>query len=224
MRLWLRRHEKAPTTQAGGKAKAADQLVSLIRGGREYREPFAGSGAVFFEVARRSLFASYWLNDIDPGVTAFLTTLRDRPDELAETIMAVRDEFRDEREADQWARGLLCGTTDPFWLAVAQYVVGRTSFSSQGRASSFSRTRVGERFSRSHVEKLPLFGELLRGVQITCGDYEDVVSAPGDDVTLFLDPRIGSKLATSMANVVSCISHFNMTASSRSRNPPRIAR
>ncbi|WP_460801514.1 DNA adenine methylase [Microbacterium sp. GXF6406] len=45
-------------------------------------EPFAGMAAVTLDVLKHGLVEHYWINDFDPSVAAFWTTVRDEPEAL----------------------------------------------------------------------------------------------------------------------------------------------
>ena len=78
----------SPLRYCGGKSKVA-HLLRYYRplGCREYREPFCGGASLFFEVGFK--FEQAWLNDLHPGLIAFFTALRDRPEEFIAACRAI---------------------------------------------------------------------------------------------------------------------------------------
>lgn len=76
---------RTPLTYYGGKQRLAPQIVALMPRHRVYFEPFAGGAAVLCAKPRAERET---LNDIDQRVVRFWRAVRDRPEELAESVRA----------------------------------------------------------------------------------------------------------------------------------------
>ncbi len=67
-------------------------------------------------------------------------------------------------------------------------MLNRISFSGTVDSGGYSEQAFRGRFTPTSIHNLRRAEAVLRGVHITNLDYEEVVSAPGEDVFLFLDP------------------------------------
>lgn len=179
-------YQISPLRYPGGKSRALEQIVPLIPEFAEYREPFVG-GTVFFWT-KQNRQGRFWINDIHPDLAAFYTTLRDRPYELIQRILAIRPMvMKHPREMFYWLRDRK-HPGSAIDRAVRFYILNRISFSGMTEAGGVSFDSVHRHFTIPVILRLIPCSKVLQGVQITDVDYEPVVLAPGDDVFIFLDP------------------------------------
>lgn len=77
---------------------------------------------------------------------------------------------------------------DSLKKAAAFFVFNRITFSGTTESGGFSNAAFHKRFTKSSVERVKSLSKILSNTKITNCDYEEVLSAPGKDVFLFLDP------------------------------------
>jgi DNA adenine methylase len=66
--------------------------------------------------------------------------------------------------------------------------MNRITFSGVMDAGGYSQQAFETRFTLSSIERLRQISPLLCDVEITCGDYEELLMRQGEDVFIFLDP------------------------------------
>jgi DNA adenine methylase len=186
----MRKIIKSPLRYPGGKSRAIEQVMAQLPATMtEYREPFVGGGSIFFAI--RSLFSSrlrYIINDIQYDLASFWRYLRDDPLLLTEVITTFHSNYAYD------GRGLYLFLKDErnmrsdFDRAVRFFIMNRITFSGVMDAGGYSQQAFEKRFTASSIERLHTAAPLLRHVDITCGDYEEVVLGEGENVFLFLDP------------------------------------
>ena len=212
----------SPLRYCGGKAKVAPLLRIYRRNGsREYREVFCGGSSLFFETG--FVFERAWLNDRHPGLIAFLTALRDRPDQFIAACRAIAPATDDDPMTAEGPRGgapknaRLKAEFDAIKLdedadqALRFFVVNRMVHGS-GRVNYAIPNRL---FFGSHegwdlvaTNCLEQAAATLQGARITCGDYRQALEESGDDVWCYLDPPY---VVNSALNASSQQYEFNFT-------------
>ena len=184
----------------GGKSRAGvrDKILSRFPLFSEYRECFCGGAGIFFCLPS---MPNRWINDINPGLIAVYLALRDRPQEFIKSCKAIEpakddepltsakggkdlynarlkevfDSFKDNEEMDQALRYLFVNRT--VWGGRVVYDDKSKMYFSNPQGWSLSL------FRRLHKAAIH-----LKGTQISCGGYEALLEAPGDDVLIYADP------------------------------------
>ncbi len=187
----------------GGKTKARVRKLILDHapnGYREYREPFVGGGGIFFSVSSEH---PRWINDINNGLIEVYLALRDRPEEFVKHCKAVKPARADEplvyptpgssgkkynkRLKEQFDAVKLNNDGDQ---AFRYFFVNRTVWS--GRVDYERKSRLyfsnPEGWDIVATRRLDDAAEHVKGTKITCGDYEELLSKPGDAVWIYCDP------------------------------------
>jgi site-specific DNA-adenine methylase len=171
--------EKTIWGSPAGKKRLAARLVKLIPPHTTYVEPFAGSGAVFFE---KPPVDREVLSDADPDI-AFaykaLTTLTDR--ELAELK---KHDWTGREQTFMTLKGAAprgkVGKLYRF-LYLSHFAYGAL----RGKSYDHSADGVVART----IDSIEKYRDRLRGVTIRSGHYADVVKEfDGKDTFFFLDP------------------------------------
>jgi DNA adenine methylase len=180
----------SPLRYPGGKSKALDQILPLIPPDiTEFREPFLGGGSVL--LAMKKLFGKrierYWVNDLNRDLVHFWRTLRDLPDELIAQVQSFRDGYSDGRELYQFLRDENNMRSD-FDRAVRFFIMNRITFSGVMDSGGYSDQAFHKRFTQSSIDRLLRTSFYLAKVNITQGDYEEILQADGENVFIFLDP------------------------------------
>jgi len=68
------------------------------------------------------------------------------------------------------------------------FVLNRITFSGTVESGGYSKQSFSRRFTQSSIDRLRRIIDILQDVTITDTDYKKVVTAPGQDVFIFLDP------------------------------------
>jgi site-specific DNA-adenine methylase len=171
--------EKTIWGSPAGKKRLAARLVKLIPAHKTYVEPFAGSGAVFFE---KPPVDHEVLSDADPEIaSAFkaLTTLTDR--ELGD--LKKKDWTGRERTFFSLKEAKPRGKVDKLYrfLYLSHFAYGAL------RGKSYDHNADGV-VART-IDRIEKYRDRLRGVTVRAGHYADVVKEfDGKDTFFFLDP------------------------------------
>ncbi len=178
---------KSPLRFPGGKSRAIAQMLPLIPEFEEYREPMVGGGSLFLTLRQKYPHRRYWINDINYELYCFWKIAQEDADALANAVHRVREETADGRILfyrllENYGHG------SEFERAVRFFVLNRITFSGTVDSGGYSEQAFRARFTPSSIERIRPLGRLLRGVQITCQDYEPVVQATGESVFIYLDP------------------------------------
>jgi DNA adenine methylase len=191
----------SPFRYPGGKA----DVVPILRHYRpmnvkELREPFCGGGSFVFET--RFVFERIWLNDLHPGLMSVYEALCDRPDEFIRKCRAIPPGRPDDPLTGPGVRGgapknaRLSAMFDHLKLneecdqALRYFFVNRTVHGS-GRVNYGILSRLY--FSNPagwnivDTDALEQAAAALRNVRLSCGDYNALLEAPGDDVFIYCD-------------------------------------
>ncbi|GIV17319.1 MAG: methylase [Armatimonadota bacterium] len=177
-----------PLRYPGGKSRALPQILPLIPADfAEFREPMVGGGSVFLRVKQLYPDRLYWINDVNYELYCFWKMAQTRNAELVRAVMRIREQATDGRELFY---SLLekYGTGDEFERAVRFFVLNRITFSGTVDSGGYSEGAFHDRFTISAIRNLARVALVLSDVRITCLDYAEVVTAPGERAFLFLDP------------------------------------
>jgi len=149
----------------------------------EYREILVGGGAVFFDKPK---VKHNWLNDKHEDlITTYRAVadpkLREQLVDLFEKEVATKERHAEMKEFVP---------KDDFEIALKFYYLNRTSFSGKTRSPSWGWRPVRSLPPNRWKERIRPCGEKLEGTELTCLDFEDVITAPshGEKTLLFVDP------------------------------------
>ncbi|MEZ4486217.1 MAG: DNA adenine methylase [Cyanobacteriota/Melainabacteria group bacterium] len=183
---------RSPLRYPGGKQKAIKQISKMMpQNALEYREPMVGGGSVFFHARNIGFAKKYWINDEFRELVAFWKTVKNEGKcrELMTDLEELRRSFSSSEDIKEYfysARDQ--EPSEEFMQAFLFFFFNRVTFSGTTRAGGFSSQASQNRFTASSIERLQNLPKAFKGVRITCGDFEKVISAPGNDVFIFLDP------------------------------------
>ena len=212
---------KTPLRYPGGKSKAIKTLSQWYpKVITEYREPFIGGGSIAIDVTKANPDIPVWINDLYVPLYNFWVQLRDRGQDLSESVREQKEKMLEsgtQDEKDLFARDLFdryaaeIDTYDDFQKAVAFFIMNKCSYSGLTENSTFSRTAANANFSLVGADKLAQFSELIKNWKITNIDYSEVMNADGPENTfVFLDPPYDIKDFL-YGKIVKCTSHLIMT-------------
>lgn len=175
---------RTPLTYYGGKQLLAAEIAAMMPPHRVYLEPFAGGAAVLFAKPRAERET---INDLDERVVRFWRALRERPDELAATVMETpysRREWQESRAlADddvECARRLLVEIDQSFSRS-------RTSWSVPCLGDGRGRWQPGS--WANLPAKIVAAAERFAGVALEHGDAVSMIPRwDRDDAVIYCDP------------------------------------
>lgn len=183
---------RSPLRYPGGKQKAIAQICKMfpVRA-TEYREPMVGGGSVYFYARNINFAQSYWINDKFKELVAFWKAVQDTKTcrRLQAELESLRAGFKSPKETKEYF--LLAREEEPadeYRTAFLFFFFNRVTFSGTTRAGGFSSAASVARFTASSIQRLSSLPDALQGTRITDLDFESVISAPGRDVFIFLDP------------------------------------
>lgn len=161
---------------------------------REYREPFCGSAAVFFHLEPNKS----WLNDIDSNIVNVLSVAKSLPHNQALYCMLrspVRpfESLEDQKASIEKSERFQFSKPD---VEQALLFLRLIHYSHRGRpyASGYCTYNPGSPRSwnnfngREKAKRLAYSHFLLKNAKITQGDFAPVITNPGKDVFIFIDP------------------------------------
>jgi len=178
---------KSPLRYPGGKSKAINQISLLIPHFDEFREPFVGGGSVFVYLKQKYPQKKFWINDIYESLYYFWTECRDNPEKIISQIRDWKKEYVDGKVLHRFLKDNI-DKFDPLRKAAAFFVFNRITFSGTTESGGFSAAAFNRRFTDSSIDRVSMLSSILPNTKITNFDYEDVVTQPGENVFIFLDP------------------------------------
>lgn len=163
----------SPLRYPGGKTQLAPLVLDVLKANNlqngVYAEPFAGGAGIAWRLLLNGDVTEVWINDIDPALFAFWTTVVNDPDPLCEQILRTRISMR------EWHRqraALFDPESTELERAFATLFMNRTNRSGIlkggviGGKTQQSEYKLGCRFNKA---------ELVRKIQrIHC--YREVIS------------------------------------------------
>jgi len=169
---------KPPFNSPGGKARLAKTLCSMYPKHDLYIEPFAGAGSCLY--AKRPS-ANEWLNDLDEGIVAVHTFLRDASFSMLTEWVEHKDWILSQEVYDD----AILPTEDLGEKARRFMIRRKASFASQD--GNITRNKIGK--SLSPAKSVIGWHKRLRGVKVTQGDAHELIRQNDYSGTLFfLDP------------------------------------
>lgn len=193
----------SPLRYPGGKSKVRHCVLDKApKKYSEYREPFVGGGGVFFGVPEDK---TRWINDIDPHLIAFYRELSRNPDKFVRDCLQIEPAkpgeelvpakpggkpLYNKRLKTQFDWFLNCD--DPDLQGLKYFFINRTVWG--GRVNYDMPSRLyfsvpeGWNIVKDGGKRLLRAAQCLSGVKATCGDYAELLSAPGESVWVYCDP------------------------------------
>ncbi|MBX9880075.1 MAG: DNA adenine methylase [Candidatus Obscuribacterales bacterium] len=183
---------RSPLRYPGGKQKAISKIAKMLpKKIGEYREPMVGGGSVYLHAKANHLADSYWINDKFKELVSFWRIGQDKKlcKKLVADLSKLHGSFRSGAQIKKYfQKARLEQPRDRYRQALLFFFFNRVTFSGTTRAGGFSSQASLDRFTESSIMRLIGLPEALAGTKITNVDFEDVITKPGKDVFLFLDP------------------------------------
>ena len=179
---------KTPLRYPGGKSRVAELLVSLMPEFSEYREPFLGGGSVFLTAKQLRPDAKFWVNDLYYDLYCFWNECQKDTGAVVDSVKWMRSMSMDNGKGLHAQLVEKMPEMSDFEKAVAFFIINRITFSGTSLSGGYSQESFDKRFTESSIERLEKIQPLLEDVKITALDYSELLSAPGEDTFIFLDP------------------------------------
>ena len=181
---------KSPLRYPGGKSRALKQILPIVPKFNEFREPMVGGGSVFFALKQLNPTKKFWINDVNKELYLFLKYCEEDIEKLIEEVKKSKEredgrELHKELIKDKQRSNLM--------RAVRFFILNRITFSGLSESGGYSEQAFKTRFTDSSIERLKKASEVLQETKITNVDYEKLLSEPGENVFIFLDPPYLSK-------------------------------
>ena len=175
---------RSPLRYPGGKSKAIDKIKHYLPSHfSEYREPFVGGGSVFIYPHLK-----FWINDLNFDLICLWNQIQLNLEELVQAVWHIKRTTTDGRELFKQFAFDRSSNLSEFERAVRFFVLNRITFSGTVDCGGYSQKAFDQRFTNSAIDRLSALAGLLDQVTITHLDYSELLSAPGKDVFIFLDP------------------------------------
>ncbi|MDH6058258.1 DNA adenine methylase [Umezakia ovalisporum] len=185
---------KSPLRYPGGKQKAIPQIAHyLLPKFKEFREPFVGGGSVFFHVSQKYQYMHCWVNDLNRELYYFWHQVKTNLPELVESVWKVKKQTTDGRTLFKSLATADTSTMSPLYRAVRFFVLNRITFSGTIESGGYSGASFKGRFTDSSIERLAALDGCFINTRVTNFDYSTLLTEPGEDVFIFLDPPYFSK-------------------------------
>lgn len=184
------KHEvKSPLRYPGGKSKAVDQIIPLIPNDfNEFREPFVGGGSVFIAVKQRlKNNALFKINDLNYDLYCFWIQIKENLPQLIERLNYIKKNVLNGKELFEFYMKNDKDLGD-LERAVRFFVLNRITFSGTVDSGGYSQQAFEKRWTQSSIDRLKFLSPLLQDVEISHGDYEQLLFQEGENVFIFLDP------------------------------------
>ncbi len=190
---------------AGGKGQLLRQFEPFLPAApmRDYYEPFVGSGAVFFHLRQRDLFARYRLADINADLITCYLAVRDAIDALIARLAGHRAAHG---EAHYYAVRTL--DRDPAWAdapaverAARLIYLNKTCYNGLWRVNSRGHFNVPMgRYRQPDIlneARLRAASDALQGVEVVLEPFANVAEYAGAGDFVYFDPPYVPLNATS---------------------------
>ena len=132
-----------------------------------------------------------WVNDKYFYLYNFWKQLRDNGEKLSYELYKIKSSINGDDEAHKnlFNSSLeLISEVDDFKKAILFFILNKCSYSGLTENSTFSVQASRSNFSLVGIEKLIEYSRIIQNWKITNLDYSEVLSEPGKDVFVFLDP------------------------------------
>jgi len=172
----------SPFRYPGGKFYARKLILECLIPHVYYAEPFAGGASIFF--AKRKA-AQNALNDIDPNLINCYLAIRDHVEELITLLNGIPA----SKEKHHYYKNIYKPTND-LERAFRWYYLNRVSYSGIMNMQN-CYWGYGDKYSmqpKNWPAHLRRCSKKLHGVEITCTDFEQIITQAPDGAFLFVDP------------------------------------
>ena len=181
---------KTPLRYPGGKTKIANNLLQIVYPEKisEYREPFLGGGSVFLSFLHKyKKNTKFWINDIYKPLICFWDLAINKNDVLIKGIEHFFENSKNGKDLFLLMKELI-NSSKNIEKAIAFFVLNRITFSGTIEAGGYSKASFNKRFTESSIKRVQMLSKITSNIKISSLDYEKLITKPGENVFIFLDP------------------------------------
>lgn len=179
---------KSPLRFPGGKSRAIKFLEPHLIEATEFRETFFGGGSVSIFAAQVKGYQRMLANDLNYEAYCFWEQLKTNGAELIAAIHNIKENSEDGRQLYLEIVARRESSLSDFERARDFFILNRITFSGLVDAGGYSDQSFHKRFTKSSIKRLYGLPELLKKIEFSCDDYQELVLKEGSDVLLYLDP------------------------------------
>ncbi len=181
---------RSPLRYPGGKSKIVTQLGEFLpQNIFEYREPMVGGGSVFIYIRQKFPEIKVRINDLNRDVYCFWKIVKENNHELVEEIKRIKKNCRNGKNLfNKLKLDIESDKISDFERAVNFFVLNRISFSGLTTSGGYSRDSFKRRFTTSSIERIIPLEDILQNVDISHGDYSNLLNGRKRQVLIYLDP------------------------------------
>lgn len=190
---------------AGGKGQLLNKFKELypqelINGEiKIYIEPFVGGGAVLFDILQNYQIEKAYINDINKELINCYRCIKANVEEVIRQLDILEKEYLSNEDRaiyfykvrDRYNEIHLNGHYD-FEKCADFIFLNKTCFNGLYRVNKDGKFNVPHGKYKNPLicdqENLRLFSNLLQKVEISCGDYEQILEKVGNNIFLYFDP------------------------------------
>lgn len=190
----------------GGKGQLIEQLEALLpadfdqRGGITYIEPFVGGGAMLFHMLQtHTNIKRAIINDINPNLITCYRIVRDQPRNLIRSLLAIQEDYYALADEDakkayyfRMRERFNAAPSDPVENSTLFFFLNRTCFNGLYRVNKAGKFNVPcGRYVRPQIcdaETILADSELLQGVELLAGDFEQTYKYVEGETFYYFDP------------------------------------
>ena len=181
---------RSPLRYPGGKSKIVTQLGEFLpQNIFEYREPMVGGGSVFIYIRQKFPEIKVRINDLNRDIYCFWKNVKENNYELVEEIKRIKKNCQNGKNLfDNLKLEIESDKISDFKRAVNFFVLNRISFSGLTTSGGYSRDAFRKRFTTSSIERIIPLEAILQDVNISYGDYSNLLNGSKKQVLIYLDP------------------------------------
>ncbi|QIG44173.1 DNA adenine methylase [Nocardioides anomalus] len=213
-----KRPQVSPLRYPGGKSALYPRLRELIRNnglaGCTYVEPYAGGAGAALSLLATGQVGRIVINDFDPAIAAFWTTLVNNPDLMIKRIQKVRLDVREWKR--QKAIYMAANEADMAELGFATFYLNRTNRSgvlNGGPIGGLDQTgnyKIDARFNRDGLqERVRIISLYADKITVSSRDGLDVIreATRRADTFVYADPPYFEKAGSLYLNAFKAANH-----------------
>lgn len=180
---------KSPLRYPGGKARLVKQILAMAPSDySEYREPFLGGGSVLFGVHSDKPEILKRVGDSFEPLYMFWVCMKDCPEVVLEDMAYMRKWYKEKKLWEHCREKVCDDINDGCYRAACYFILNRITFSGLTLSGGYSQASYESRFNETHINRLKETTKVLKKVKVFHEDYTHLLSLPGDNVWIYLDP------------------------------------
>lgn len=178
---------KSPLRYPGGKSRAVRFLTNLIPNYDEFREPFLGGGSVYINLKQIFPDKIYWVNDLYYDLYNFWIQAQSNIELVVNEVKTLKQNFENGKQLYAFLNENYKNFNN-LQKAAGFFVYNRITFSGTSESGGYSEGSFKGRFTDTSIERLANLRYVLNETEITNLDYAPLLTEPGKNVVIFLDP------------------------------------